>query len=346
MKNSKLLPILALALLLAGCKNSEGVSENEQTTIATYSETSKATVTTKETEASKTTTTSAITKEETKETSATTAKPAEETTEASADITTTQTTTSIVESVTEETVVTAAEIVTTKATERTTATKESVVSSEEKAETSDITSESAETTAAPESEKEKYTIFKDSRTKKKFMVLNLTAEKVYWNEAEDYSISEGETVDIAVPVIFADWFTDTDDVMLYLGERFQKISVMDCGDMTVRGIAYTDYWSMDNICLINDGIVHFGEYTEEMKNAFRRIDSGYFIDEANYYYPDFPLEDGMTVENLDLYFETMKTDRDVLYEKIANNPDTDYDIAGFWGWIDGIRLRGKVNFIY
>ena len=151
---------------------------------------------------------------------------------------------------------------------------------------------------------------------------------------------------MAVPAVFAEWFTDTDEVMLYIGEHFQKIPVMDCGDMTVRGIAYTDYWSMDNICLINDDIVHFGEYTDDMKNAFNRIDEGYFIEEANYYYPDFPLEEGMTVENLDLYFETMKADRDDLYKLMADNPDVDFDIAGFWGHINGIRLRAKINYIY
>ena len=325
--------------MFAGCNIAESVMETTDSATTAHAELPQTTTTIQEIQTDVTTVNSTITEEMKEDTSTTVS------------IVLPQTTTNAVSTnITEETIVSTTTVVTTVAStttyESTTTHQENVVSSEEKRETSDIASKSAETTAAPESEKEKCTIFKDCTTKKKFIILNLTAEKVYWNEAEDYSISEGETVDIAVPAIFSDWFTDTDDAMFYLGEHFQKIPVMNCGDMTVRGIAYTNYWSMDNICLIDDGIVHFGEYTEEMKNAFRRIDSGYFIEEANYYYPEFPLEDGMTVENLDLYFETMKTDRDVLYEKIASNPDTDYDIAGFWGWIDGIRLRGKVNFIY
>ena len=54
----------------------------------------------------------------------------------------------------------------------------------------------------------------------------------------------------------------------------------------------------------------------------------------------------MTVDNLDLYFETMKADRDDLYKLMADNPDVDFDIAGFWGHINGIRLRAKINYIY
>lgn len=340
MKISKILLVSAVSLLFAGCNSTESVPQTAVSTTTTYAELTQTITTIQEIQTNSTT--AAL---------ITTDKTTTSTTKSAADVSTELTTTAVSTSITKETVASTTTAVTTDATtatyEGTTNHQENVVSSEETAETSEIIPESAETTASiEESDKNGFTVFKDNKTKNDFVILNLTAEKVYWSESEDYSISTGETVDIAVPAVFAEWFTDTDEVMLYIGEHFQKIPVMDCGDMTVKGITYTDYWSMDNICLINDGIVHFGEYTDEMKNAFKRIDDGYFIEEANYYYPDFPLEEGMTVDNLDLYFETMKADKDVLYEKIANNPDTDYDIAGFWGQIDGIRFRAKINYIY
>lgn len=340
MKISKILLLSAISLLFAGCNSAESVMETTDSATTTHAALPQTTTTIQEIQADVTTANSTTT-HETKETTAT------------SDVTiSTQTTSNAVStSITEETIVSTTTVVTTVAStttyESTTTHQENVVLSEEIVETSDIITESAEpTTSIEESDKNGFTVYKDNKSKNDFVILKLTAEKVYWNESEDYSISAGETVDIAVPAVFAEWFSDADESMFYIGKRLGKTPVMDCGDMTVRGIAYTDYWSMDNICLINDGIVHFGEYTDEMKNSFKRIDEGYFIEEANYYYPDFPLEEGMTVDNLDLYFETMKADRDVLYEKIANNPDTDYDIAGFWGQIDGIRFRAKINCIY
>lgn len=334
MKISRILLVTAVSLLFAGCNSAENVPQTAVSTTTTYAELPQTTTTIQEIQTDSATTALI-----------TTDKTTTSTTKSVTDISAELTTTSVSTNITEETVASTTTVVTTTAS--TTTQQENAVLSEESVETSEIIIESAETTASiEEDEKKEFTVYKDRKTKKHFVILNLTAEKVYWSESEDYSISAGETVDIAVPAVFAEWFTDTDEVMLYIGEHFQKIPVMDCGDMTVRGITYTDYWSMDNICLINDGIVHFGEYTDEMKNSFNRIDEGCFIEEANYHYPDFPLEEGMTVDNLDLYFETIKTDRDDLYKLIADNPDVDFDIAGFWGYINGIRFRAKINYIH
>lgn len=54
----------------------------------------------------------------------------------------------------------------------------------------------------------------------------------------------------------------------------------------------------------------------------------------------------MSVSNLDMYFETIKKDYDILMQETIDNPDTDYDTPGFWGYQDGIRFRAAINDIY
>ena len=148
-----------------------------------------------------------------------------------------------------------------------------------------------------------------------------------------------------MPAVFEDWLSNTDEMMIYLDNScgtFGKV-LIDGGEM--YGMTYPQYWSVDYLCPISEGKVNFGDYTEEIRNAFSRIDDGVYIEEANFSYEENPFEDNMSVDSLDLYFETIKSDHDTLMKRMADNPNTDYDIAGFWSYQSGARFRAEINFI-
>ncbi len=191
------------------------------------------------------------------------------------------------------------------------------------------------------------TVYYDKYSGKNFIMLNVTPVKIYWTELDGYSITEGQPTDILIPAIFADWLDGADGIMIYLngGSGTFGDLLLDSGEK-IKGMTYPQYWSTDYLCPIKGGIVCFGEYTDEIKNSFSRVDDGVYIEEANYQYSEAPFEDNMSVEDLDLYFETIKKDHDALFKEIAENPDTAYEIAGFWGYQDGLRFRADINYIY
>lgn len=189
------------------------------------------------------------------------------------------------------------------------------------------------------------TVYIDKKTEDKYIILNVTPQKIYWNEIEDYTLSVGQSVDIPIPAIFKDWVIDTDEIMIYINEArcFKDINI---DNKIIKGIAYPQYWSKDYLCPIIEGKVCLGEYTDEIKSFFSRIDDGVYIEEANYYYPENPFTDGMSIDSLDIYFEQIKTDYDALLKEMEDHPDRNYDIAGFWGYQDGVRFRAIINYIY
>lgn len=188
-------------------------------------------------------------------------------------------------------------------------------------------------------------VYTDERSGKTFIIVNVTPQKIYWNDIEDYGIEVGKPMDIPVPAVFEDWFSGADEMMIYMDSSCKTFGSVTFDGEKMQGMTYPQYWSADYLCPIIGGAVRFGEYTEEMRSAFSRIDDGVYIEEANYNYAENPFADNMSVENLDLYFETIKSDSDALKKKIADNPDTDYDIAGFWGYQSGLRFRAEINFI-
>lgn len=256
---------------------------------------------------------------------------------------------SVVDSASEET-----EAVTTE--ERQTTAAASVTTERQITETSASVSVSetvadttiAETASETESLSEAgATVYTDERSGKTFIIVNVTPQKIYWNDIEDYEIEVGKPMDIPVPAVFEDWFSGADEIMIYMDSSCKTFGSVTFDGEEMQGMTYPQYWSADYLCPIIGGTVRFGEYTEEMRSAFSRIDDGVYIEEANYFvdYAENPFADNMSVENLDLYFETIKSDSDALKKMIADNPDTDYDIAGFWGYQSGLRFRAEINFI-
>ncbi len=176
---------------------------------------------------------------------------------------------------------------------------------------------------------------------------NVTIEKIYWNEIDEYSITEGQSLDIPIPSLFSNWITDANEIMIFMSENSRTFGNISLDDKKiVKGMTYPQYWSTDYLCPIKENKVQFGEYTEEIKASFSRIDDGVYIEEANDTYTEFPFKNNMSVSNLDLYFETIKSDSDDLKNKIKENPNKDYDIAGFLGYQDGVRFRATINYVY
>ena len=191
------------------------------------------------------------------------------------------------------------------------------------------------------------TIFHDSKSNKDFIMANVTIEKIYWNEIDEYSITEGQSLDIPIPSLFSNWITDANEIMIFMSENSRTFGNISLDDKKiVKGMTYPQYWSTDYLCPIKENKVQFGEYTEEIKASFSRIDDGVYIEEANDTYTEFPFKNNMSVSNLDLYFETIKSDSDDLKNKIKENPNKDYDIAGFLGYQDGVRFRATINYVY
>ena len=196
---------------------------------------------------------------------------------------------------------------------------------------------------------EKITKFTDKYSGKKFIILNVTPNRIYWNEFDGYSVTEGQTIDIPIPAIFEDWVSDADEIMIYLSSDFGTFGDLSLDNgKKIKGMTYPQNWAKDYLCPIKDGIVCFGEYTDNINNSFSRVWDGPYILEANYYYSDEPpFENNMSVSDLDIYFERLKSDSDQLKKDIEENPDVQADIAGFWGYQeDGIRFRATINNIY
>lgn len=190
-------------------------------------------------------------------------------------------------------------------------------------------------------------IYHDTKLNEYFIMLNVTPQKVYWNGIDGYDVTVGQAMDIAVPAVFEDWLTDADEMMICMGATgWNPVADINVNDRTVKGLSCNQYFDMDYLCPIKDGAVRFGELTDEINSFFSRVSDGVYIEEANYQYSDNPFGDGMSVENLDKYFETVKADSIALEEEMAAHPDRDYDIAGFWGCQGGARFRAAINYIY
>lgn len=208
-----------------------------------------------------------------------------------------------------------------------------------------------ETTAESETEltneEDGVKIYHDTSLNESFIMLNVTPQKVYWNEIDGYDVTVGQAMDIAVPAVFEDWLADADEMMIYMGEDgWNTAADINADDRTVKGMYCRQYFDRDYLCPIKDGTVQFGELNEDINSFFSRVSDGVYIEEANYQYSDNPFGDGMSVENLDTYFETVMSDWIALEEEMAANPDTYYDIAGFWVHQDGVRFRAAINYIY
>ncbi len=231
--------------------------------------------------------------------------------------------------------------------ETTAATSEEISESEIPPETvqSETTDLPPEETA--ESNPEGITKYTDQEHGQEFIILNVTPQKIYWDELDGFDVEQGQPIDIAIPAIFEDWVSDADEIMMYMSEKRKTFGDLLLNDgREIKGMTYPQYWSTDYLCPIKDGVVCFGEYTDNIRNTFSRVDDGVYIEEANFQYSEFPFENNMSVSSLDLYFETIKKDHDSLMQKMSENPDTNYDIAGFWGYQDGIRFRAAINYIY
>ena len=191
------------------------------------------------------------------------------------------------------------------------------------------------------------TIYKDQITKEYFIMLNITPQSVYWNEIDGYDVAVGQAMDIAVPAVFEEWLSDADEMMIYMGaDGWNMAKDINVDDSIVKGMYCRQYFDMDYLCTIKDGTVQFGEINDEINSFFSRVSDGVYIEEANYQYSDNPFVDGMSVENLDTYFETLYADWLALEEEMTANPYTIYEIMGFWGYQDGVRFRATINYIY
>ncbi len=194
---------------------------------------------------------------------------------------------------------------------------------------------------------EEITKYIDKYSGKEFIIVNVTPNNIYWNELDGYNVTQGQSLDIPIPAIFEDWVSDADGIMIYMSSNTGTFGdLLLNGEKSIKGMTYPQYWSTDYLCPINGDVICFGEYTDNINNSFSGVDDGVYIGEANYKYSETPFVNTMSISSLDSYFETIKLDYDALMQKIAENPDTDYDIAGFWGYQDGVRFRATINNIY
>ncbi len=194
---------------------------------------------------------------------------------------------------------------------------------------------------------EEITKYIDKYSGKEFIIVNVTPNNIYWNELDGYNVTQGQSLDIPIPAIFEDWVSDADGIMIYMSSNTGTFGdLLLNGEKSIKGMTYPQYWSTDYLCPINGDVICFGEYTDNINNSFSGVDDGVYIGEANYKYSETPFVNKMSISSLDSYFETIKLDYDALMQKIAENPDTDYDIAGFWGYQDGVRFRATINNIY
>lgn len=190
-------------------------------------------------------------------------------------------------------------------------------------------------------------VFQDEKTKDYFILLNVTPQKVYWNKIDGYDVTVGQAMDIAVPAIFEEWLTDADGMMIYMGEEGRnEISDIKINDRTVKGMYCRQYLDMDYLCPIKDDIMYFGEISDKIKNSFSRIDDGVYMEVVNQLYPENHFGNDMSVDDLDLYFETLKIDDDAITKEASENSDWDYDVPGYFVCQVGVRFRATINYIY
>lgn len=87
----------------------------------------------------------------------------------------------------------------------------------------------------PTNEEDGVEVYYDQKLGMNFILLNVTPQKVYWNEADGYDVTVGQAMDIALPAVFEDWLSDADEMMIYMGadgwNSIADINVDDCNHL-------------------------------------------------------------------------------------------------------------------
>ena len=139
--------------------------------------------------------------------------------------------TTVSETVQSETTKTAAEQTTIAAAIDKTTENTTIETDEELIETS------AELETELENEGDGAKLYHDTKTNEYFIMLNVTPQKIYWNEIDGYDVTVGQAMDIAVPAIFEDWLADADGMMIYMSaDGWNKITDLKFDDRTVKGM--------------------------------------------------------------------------------------------------------------
>lgn len=196
-----------------------------------------------------------------------------------------------------------------------------------------------------ESEQVVPTIVKD-----KYFIVSLTPQKIYWNDIKEFNIDIGKSFDILVPISFYEIVRESDQLVIFLNE-IDNVS-FDEEDQynvkaTINGIG-NGVWYMDEFCQIIDDKLCFYEANENISKSFYNFLQLYgteVINEENI--SDIKFTDGMTIHDIDYYFEQARKRADKITQEMLDNPDTLFEMPASYIYTgNGVRFRAEINEIY
>ncbi len=196
-----------------------------------------------------------------------------------------------------------------------------------------------------ESEQAMPTIVKD-----KYFIVSLTPQKIYWNDIKEFNIDIGESFDILVPNSFYEVVRESDQLVIFLNE-INHVS-FDEEDQynvkaTINGIG-NGMWYMDEFCQIIDDKLCFYEADDNISKSFYNFSQLYgteVINEENL--SDIKFTDGMTINDIDYYFEQARKRADKITQEVLDNPDTLFEMPASYLYTgNGVRFRAEINKIY
>lgn len=149
---------------------------------------------------------------------------------------------------------------------------------------------------------------------KEYLLVTVIPEKIYWNDPKQFDAEEGSPLNILIPSIMYDTMKNADSTVLHFNSynsfpneertlRFLPKSDNN-KELTYDNVIRGDYWDIDDMFIIKDGVLAEFEYTEEMRKFLlgQNYDCGMLSSIMLDYDPD-KFYYGMTVEEFDTFFE-------------------------------------------
>ncbi len=213
--------------------------------------------------------------------------------------------------------------------------------------------------AAREAEISKYaTLFKDERDKKKYIIISVTPENIYWNKLE-LDITENEPADIFIPIELYDAVKEAEELILWFKDddsRERRLNIDEYDSFNIlRGlkISYngTYNWNADRMHTIkNNSLYFYDSPSDEIKLDSYLLNGGFMSYPYNHKGEELLFREGMTAEEADEYFLAVYNDQIEFLEEIKKLEEqgiyTEFEPSEWNFLLSGTRFRAKINRIY
>lgn len=197
---------------------------------------------------------------------------------------------------------------------------------------------------------------------KEYLLVTVIPEKIYWDDKKRFDAQEGETLNILIPAVMYDTIKSADSTVLHFDSynsfpnydnrlRFYPKADSDM-DLTYDNVFRGDYWNIDDMFIIKDGVLTEFEYTEEMLKFLMgfNFDYSYSIDSLVMldYYPD-KFYYGMTIDEFDTFFDDthrkiveMEAYAEEVRKELNDTYNVGCDLVSYSYFLEGTEMRVKL----